>query len=749
MKRILDFIRKIGFVFTVFFPTILFILLAILTFIFLPQARDVLIINAENLQGPSMFYITLTFWAYFSWYSSRLIAYHYTGNNRSSLQVNGYMRWVPRLLGALCFAAPAIAILDLSYINISSSSVYATGIGYLLLLILLAVFLNKNERVGRIKGSFWLVLLGVSLLIPVLVGYYFTTDLVEDLKTNLLFSAMWLLFSSLLFLFFTASRNNMHATQTDKWELSFWLVKIRLPQYEKYWFIAFNGIAALIVSFYLFGTLSIEVAQFILPASAPIIGFILLLGLGNMLTFLGQQLRWNLHITAWVLAFLISSYIEPHWVRMEKGEKVQFSDRPSLEEYYAAKIHSLPPNNKTIVFVLADGGASRSGYWSSSVLGALADKYGADFNDRVFAMSGASGGAVGISSFYALLSDSAESHAGTHRTELQAFFKRDFLSPTLLHMVGADIFRYLIPFPIFKDDRAGKLEKSMEYEEASNACARQFGEYLSNYQSSFTRRLEKGNPLPLLMLNTTDLSRGWPGIVSFVTLESLGSPRIDVLETVNASEEAYGYNDIRLSSAAVLCSRFPYISPAGRIKHSYFIDGGYFDNSGAGIIHEMMLHLDALAKRDTSLNLNYVVLHLRNSADRPAAEKRINPIVNDLLAPPLAAGKIIFKQTDINNERLQQYLRTKYNVARLDDHWVTFNLLEEHSRPANDVEMASQQEEDYPMSWVISRTQRLNMNKKVDEQMYFYAAQLDNWFNSGKRGEEGEGESEGEGEGEK
>ena len=48
-----------------------------------------------------------------------------------------------------------------------------------------------------------------------------------------------------------------------------------------------------------------------------------------------------------------------------------------------------------VFFVLADGGASRSGYWVASVLGMLHDSTNGKFDDHLFALSGASGGKRG------------------------------------------------------------------------------------------------------------------------------------------------------------------------------------------------------------------------------------------------------------------------------------------------------------------------------------------------------------------
>jgi len=58
--------------------------------------------------------------------------------------------------------------------------------------------------------------------------------------------------------------------------------------------------------------------------------------------------------------------------------------------------------------------------------------------------------------------------------------------------------------------------------------------------------------------------------------------------------------DIRLSTAALLSARFPYVSPAGRVPRcgtkfaTYVVDGGYFDTSAASPIQELWARLEPL-----------------------------------------------------------------------------------------------------------------------------------------------------------
>ena len=81
------------------------------------------------------------------------------------------------------------------------------------------------------------------------------------------------------------------------------------------------------------------------------------------------------------------------------------------------------------------------------------------------------------------------------------------------------------------------------------------------------------------------------------------SGRIDVLAGLPPG------TTLNATGAAVLSARFPYVTPGGSLPRvvndtspnewDLFVDGGYFDNSGAGLVLEMLVELrndSALAK---------------------------------------------------------------------------------------------------------------------------------------------------------
>ena len=82
---------------------------------------------------------------------------------------------------------------------------------------------------------------------------------------------------------------------------------------------------------------------------------------------------------------------------------------------------------------------------------------------------------------------------------------------------------------------------------------------------------------------------GLPAVISNIDFsDPRFNQRLDFLDLLDEKK------DIKLSTAVVLGASFPYISPAGegsagiKNKANYFVDGAYFDNSGSGVVNEMV-----------------------------------------------------------------------------------------------------------------------------------------------------------------
>lgn len=280
------------------------------------------------------------------------------------------------------------------------------------------------------------------------------------------------------------------------------------------------------------------------------------------------------------------------------GLRDWFDSRPDAKEY----------DYYPLIVTAIEGGGLRAGYFSAQFLAALQDLC-PSFSTHTFAISGVSGGSVGAAVFAGLSTTKANSPAvrcyleGVTEYPLRDAARRvlatDLLSPVLAAMLFPDALQRIVPWPIPSWDRARALEFRLErawkdgvsgMAVADDFLTRPLGNIWSD---------DKSPRVPHLVLNVTSVSTGFAHPISTAWL-----PDLDMLREL---ESAFQYERqaapltldtiageierMPLSSAALLSARFPYITPAGRITTGgvarRFVDGGYFENSGAGTITDI------------------------------------------------------------------------------------------------------------------------------------------------------------------
>ena len=389
------------------------------------------------------------------------------------------------------------------------------------------------------------------------------------------------------------------------------------------------------------------------------------------------------------------------------AESEPFNERQGLSQYTEGWLkeklaQSDSSDTVRMTFVLSDGGASRSGLWATSVFTYLTSETNGKFRDNLFCLAGASGGGVGNSVYFSWL----DTQLKNERAELGWMnnqMRFDFLAPTVGRLLSTDYFRHVFPLNrLPMSDRAGILEESME-----NTGTGLMDKPMS---SLVTCKKKIGYKLPLLYINTTRMQDAMPAVVSNINLKE-HSERLDVL-TLLDSMPMNEMHDINLSTAAVLGSRFPYVSPAGAIKNHYFVDGGYFDNSGAGIAHETMLFIDQNKEklRLEKRIIEFLVIHIQNNSLGSDSLKSVHPLVNDLAAPGKTLAGSYSQQTNLNDGRLYQYLYNRQggNSGLTYEEWLPSAASAVYKINLYDAEVCNNSK--LPMSWAISATKADTMS---------------------------------------
>ncbi len=228
--------------------------------------------------------------------------------------------------------------------------------------------------------------------------------------------------------------------------------------------------------------------------------------------------------------------------------------------------------------VASYGGGLRATAWTMLLLDTI-QKAEPDFFNQSLAMSGVSGGFLGLSFYTALLL----SPENERLPAIETIGKQNLLSIDISYLLGFDLFRELIPYikKFCFRDRAGRSMEAYAGLIQSNDQALTKDLLNSSYRNYWTRVYKyeqaKKRHFPALIGNTTGTNSQY-GIACSLAYDEDNDPfpgAVDIL-TFDAKAESISYLD-----ATSTTERFPVFSPAAEIENKgNFLDGGYFENSG-------------------------------------------------------------------------------------------------------------------------------------------------------------------------
>ena len=357
---------------------------------------------------------------------------------------------------------------------------------------------------------------------------------------------------------------------------------------------------------------------------APVI---LLLGLGSLvlvgevvLTYLPFSYGWpSLAWLPFVVAFLLglTNLNRNHGiaVRLITNPTPDSQPRPSVLQHFGEWLQQDEHRSGPIILVAAEGGASRSAWWTAHVLTVLDYVTEGEFSKHVYAVSGVSGGSLGVATYVALLAEQPSIATSATRPptfptqqdcwemrfartafplpmQSECFLERDYLATTLGYMLFPDLLQrvFLVREPTW--DRSLGLEQTwqidwrMLFSQPSPVQGATRDSFAQPLDALYTRNGKVRTDLPLLFLNTTRAEAGRAVVQSPV---SIPSTEIDDLFDVRLHARG-----LPLSDAVHNSARFPLISPGGEVETSdhkpwdALVDGGYFENSGAATLAEFI-----------------------------------------------------------------------------------------------------------------------------------------------------------------
>ncbi len=763
LSRVLLFISRLLQSIWLYFPAIIFLLLSIFCFWMLGQGKDIIIAFTENKSRTIfslnytriIFFVAIGFWVYVSWYSSRIISYikkatqeeddkiiagevgvkKYTEPYPFSETGKSFLERFPRIIGNICFLILELATLQ-SPAFLYAISLKAAWIIFFISLIILRYINEWAKNKLALKPAFtkWfyalLFLFSAFIVIASLFPKIYILTLFGLL---LLFHVVFILYTNLRRVQVRQKAQQIALTQKQlrKEPMLFerFMNYLYIPKAESGYFKWFVFISAAGIILYIASIIWLSFARSIGPFPFIILAFGVLLAFGNFVAAFSVKYKVNFHFLLFLLAFILG-FGETHYVRtINLHANNTYEVRPDLKSYLRTwladrNIAALPDSAKyDVYFVMSNGGASRSGYWTAGVLGRLEDvslAYDTSnrFSNHIFCLSGTSGGGVGVATFFSLLRNKQLHTDAKYEASAKNFLKQDYFTYTVARMLGPDFFNYIFHVSAAKD-RAAALEIS--FEESSH------NKNDSSYEVPFYDTLSKFPAikngkiyLPILFVNTTRMQDGNPGIVTNLKPDSgVYNERIDVLHLLNSN------NDISLTTGAILGARFPYLSPAGRIGDSYFVDGGYFDNSGAGVIQETIRGILNIEKEDSLTNgdaytqikkLRFIVLHIVNSPVNADSSNivPVAPIKNDLLSPIVTIEGAYDMQTTVNDIRLINYISDINKYGGHPAIYKRISLYEDTTEWNHDaLHTRYNKEPPYAMNWFMSDTLLRRIDKRL------------------------------------
>ncbi|WPU91440.1 hypothetical protein SNE25_19160 [Mucilaginibacter sabulilitoris] len=548
-----------------------------------------------------------------------------------------------RLLGAAGFLIPATGILQT--MNAYHIDYLLNGISPLVLLVASLIFYKivlsyhwiERFYMPGAKVVLWRYWLSIGLLLFPMIMWGGGYEQQNREPYFLAYLSLDLFFLSVIFMITVTLRTSIPAIAG--WHIAPWIVFSGLIATLFFILCNFPPFLDTITSGNRFYTMPIVICA----AAGYLLFFSFLLFAGkktgiSLITFL-------LLFTLYRSISTITAYHEAH-IQKQNGyhksldslntytEQWLYSRKQEIKDFVARN----PGKPYPVFFVNAYGGGIRATVWTTMVIGTLDSllksqyKRGISakgFQHYVFSYSGASGGTIGLSLLcnarYQYRQNTVNDTVFYPLNSL-AIYQNDYLTSNIVALLGRDMLASSLGIAPWAD-RARLMEQDWE---------RHTHTHNLDMKITMGRLWKHSNyEVPLLFANTFDVDSGKKGITAPVILDSLDFP-----STVFLEQEIEDPGDLRLSTAAFLSARFPYISPTAKLngKH-HFTDGGTWDNSGAetslSVLNVFERIRSKLIKEDTIFNhIQPQFLSLPNSVERMEPTGKPGNLFEPL-APPV------------------------------------------------------------------------------------------------------------------
>ncbi|MGC4100408.1 patatin-like phospholipase family protein [Ferruginibacter sp.] len=621
------------------------------------QGQDMMINLNLRFGGPLSLYfllgiMSLVHWQFPKFFSDRALKLPrwtdlFKGEFSSPVHGPVYERIVPRLFGVLTWFLPAYGIIK----AMNKYNVYVEGANdwyrynpnataYLLCTTGLVGIALWNDWFLRFyqwllkspKGNWaYAIICGFLALLP-FIFWPFN----YGLPSSQFF--IWLGFTSYGLLFAMLTSTRWLIVEQSHVKLICWLFSDKTIN-RLVWILA--GIAALvfIVMMICNGFNIVFAASYRYTLSIVFCGVTFYVVILTLVRYMSKRHQRNYMAVALLVMLALVHWNPEYFHRVQKITPAQNAQpAPTLRTYMAGWLRSRQAALQgdtakayPIILINSYGGGIRAAAWTCLLVNRLDSLTGGAFQQHVFCYSGASGGTIGSSVLCANgFNEQFKAITSYREKDLKYhdfFSDYDYLTADLVGLLGNDVLYSVIPGNRFRD-RA--VLQTTCWEKAYENC---FGSPVYG-QDFFATWSDPANSYktPLLFSNSSETTHGNKGIIAPVELSS-----VDFMGDELVKRLMEPGTSMKLSTAAFMSARFPYVSPAGEVGVSgrYFVDGGVKENSGAETNFAVKTLLDRVIQDSLGGNKGQFPIICISIKNTPVTNKIVEErkTVNQLTAP--------------------------------------------------------------------------------------------------------------------
>ncbi len=358
-------------------------------------------------------------------------------------------------------------------------------------------------------------------------------------------------------------------------------------------------------------------------------------------------------------------------------------ERIGLREYIEGWLLKRKTDRNPIYLLAGQGGGSRAGFWTGSILATLDTMSKVSFYDNCLAISTVSGSSVGAGLFVSAKRSQIDinSNGETLINGMKKFFNKDFFSSSLMRLFYFNpIQRGLCLFRRTNRNDQLMIEEAsaFKYDFGLDSCSMC---YDTQFPIVTKKTVKIDYDHPLFLPNTYNVSKKLRSVISPVQLIDKARdndalvPYEDLLATMIASNKS-----ISIAQAVNLSQMFPVMSASAVWNSCEYFDGGAYDNSGLSTVRDIYSTLVPLRDK-ISPDKEIIVIYAKNSseASTPGPHRTaVGTLASAALGSIFNASEIrhVSKLSSEVNKLGDRYLELSLDTPIVLNRWLSKTMID-------------------------------------------------------------------------